>query len=89
VNIPKADEYEVDLVYSCVSYTKSQINYLVNIGPEELKSQMNSVRGGFQVATVGHVKLPAGQTQLRFHLALEKTHGVLLRLREVRLIPES
>jgi hypothetical protein len=90
-NITKPGQYEIDLVYACVSWTKTGVDYVVKVGDQELKGETAGTRGGrenYQVVTVGSLKLPAGTTKIQFRLAADRTHAVMLRLREVRLIPE-
>ena len=91
VTIAKPDYYEIDLVYASVSPTTG-IEYVVNVGDQELKGQTDSSRGGrenYRVATIGNLKLPAGPIKIQFHLELTKPHALLMRLREIRLVPAS
>jgi hypothetical protein len=82
--------YEVDLVYAAQGPKDKSEGCVLTVGDQDLHADTLSTRGreSYQVLTVGNLTLPPGNLTVRFHLA-EKSHGVVLRLRSIRLIPAA
>jgi hypothetical protein len=91
IKIPKSNTYEVDAVYAGGAIGK-ELKYIVTVGDTKLEGgeplPIHGHSQTYKMTTVGNADLPAGEIKVRFQLDSE-SHGSMLRLRSIRLIPAS
>ena len=91
VLVPKAGEYEIDMIYACPSWNGGG-QFIIRLADQELPIKIQATRrpSAFRVVTLGTLKLPAGKSTLTLRPADNNSNNqFLINLRNVQIIPAS
>ncbi len=89
LNLPTDGKYELDLTYGCGPGNGG--NFTLSVAGHEFPGKTQLTRGNdqFKVITLATVALTAGPTALTIRPATPLTRGVLMNLKEIKLIPAN